>query len=1530
MKHFFSLRAEALRWVGLLWLGLWLVVAGPASAAPAQDPPGAHATPSLAGALNPDGTLRASAQGSFDARQFEMHTGPDGRPTFSPARAAATGNEGWHPGFGVPGTNGSVNAVLQAGTDIYIGGDFTVVDGITAYEVAKWDGTRWSSLGTGAANGTLGGYVLSLAMSGNNLYVGGFFTKAGALTANNIARWDGTSWSNMGGGVSANYRENAYVNALAVLGTTVYAGGKFLYAGSGANTVSTNQLARWDGTRWASVGTGTNNGVTGYLATVYALALTPTSLYVGGYFSKAGTVTANNIARWDGTSWSSLGNGTANGVGSTVNAIVASGTSVYVGGTFTSAGTLAANYIARWNGTAWSSLGTGAANGVSGRVQSLVMLGTSLYVGGYFAAAGGAPASSIAKWDGTAWSSPGVGVANDIGLSTVRGLAVLGTSLYASGDFSRQSGAISNYVAKLDGATWSRLGTNPGNGVGSTSAGSPVDYISTILVAGTDVYIGGQFSLAGNVPANNIAKWDGTAWSSLGTGPTNGVNAPVYALAMLGSRLYVGGEFTQAGNVPIRHMAQWDGTTWSALGVGLTPGLSTYVIALAASGSDLYVAGGFSQAGGIPANNIAKWNGSTWSSLGTGTANGIGNGVNALAMVGSDLYAAGTFNSAGGMPAGYIARWDGTAWNTLGTGATNGVNSYVYALAVVGSKLYAGGSFYKAGGADIKNLAQWDGASWSAVGGGVNDRVISLAAAGSNLYVGGQFYQVGGQFTPYIAKWDGAAWSGLGTGLGFAANAVAVGPGDNVNVGGAFVNVYGDDTQIVYHFGIYNETPAPVLTAIAPGSGSVGTTLTLTGTNLAGATTVSFNGTPTTAITNNTGTSLTVTVPAGTTSGPVVVVTPGGVSNSLPFVVLTDLVVSTTTPIAPGTYNSITVTGTGNGTLAGGVVVTGFVLVQPGGILTTDCQPLTGAGSFTLAAGATLGICDPLGIVATGPTGAVQLAGTRSFSTDASYVYNGTVEQVTGSGLPGQVRNLTTVNPRRVTLSQGVAIAQILTINSQGGLLQPSAAASVTLLSDAVAGTALIVGGSPMGNTTTVQRAIDGSTNPGLGYRHFASPAYGTATTINSLATTDFTPVVNSLYNTQGTSVRPFPTVYLYEETRLGDASVPGSGFDKGWVSPNSLSEILFNGSTGYALQLPATAKLSVTGSVLTGGVGFTFSRTGSDPDAGWHLLGNPYPSPLDWSRVQASDRVGFDAAIYVFESTGPYSGQYRSYANGIGGNPIIPLGQAFFARVSTGQQEGSIFFRNSQRVTTFEATPVKRLAADPRPQLALSLRSATAADVTYLYQEAGATAGPDAAYDAVKLLNTNGLNLSQLAAASQLAINGLPVLTAATTVPLAVGVPAAGTYTLAATTLTNLPAGLEAYLFDAQTGQLTQLRAGTSYAFSVTRTEAQALLTSRFRLQFSPQTPLATAPSLLPAEVVVYPNPAHGSFMVAVPAVAGASQVQAELRSALGQVVHTQAAALPAAGARLTVLTEGLATGVYVLRLTAGASVITKRVVVN
>lgn len=126
--------------------------------------------------------------------------------------------------------------------------------------------------------------------------------------------------------------------------------------------------------------------------------------------------------------------------------------------------------------------------------------------------------------------------------------------------------------------------------------------------------------------------------------------------------------------------------------------------------------------------------------------------------------------------------------------------------------------------------------------------------------------------------------------------------------------------------------------------------------------------------------------------------------------------------------------------------------------------------------------------------------------------------------------------------------------------------------------------------------------------------------------------------------------------------------------------------------------------------------------DAGWQLLGNPYSGPLDLSQVAPADRAGLKDAIYVFSSTSQYGGQYRAYINGIGsGNPIISVAQGFFARVATPGTTSTFTFRNSQRLTSPNATTFQRTAADQRPRVQLELGMATgAADTFYAYAEAG------------------------------------------------------------------------------------------------------------------------------------------------------------------------------------------------------------------
>lgn len=202
-----------------------------------------------------------------------------------------------------------------------------------------------------------------------------------------------------------------------------------------------------------------------------------------------------------------------------------------------------------------------------------------------------------------------------------------------------------------------------------------------------------------------------------------GMNSYVMALAWDGTNLYAGGDFTSAGGVPANYVAKWNGTTWSALGSGV----DYRVTSLVWGGTNLYVGGGFTTAGGVVANGIARWNGTAWSALGTGMDGG--GYVDALAWDGSNLYAGGSFPTAGGLTVNYVAKWNGSSWSALGSGMGNGVRALLWS----GTRLYAGGDFTDAGGVPAEHVAQWNGTSWSPLGLGTDFTVHALAWDGANL-----------------------------------------------------------------------------------------------------------------------------------------------------------------------------------------------------------------------------------------------------------------------------------------------------------------------------------------------------------------------------------------------------------------------------------------------------------------------------------------------------------------------------------------------------------------------------------------------------------------------------------------------------------------------------------------------------------------------------------------------------------------------------------------------------------------------------
>jgi len=625
-----------------------------------------------------------------------------------------------------------------------------------------------------------------------------------------------------------------------------------------------------------------------------------------------------------------------------------------------------------------------------------------------------------------------------------------------------------------------------------------------------------------------------------------------------------------------------------------------------------------------------------------------------------------------------------------------------------------------------------------------------------------------------------------------------------------------------------------------------------------------------------------------------------------------NLTVSTGMGIPAGEYNNITVTGSGDATLDGSVVVNGAFLVQSGGILTTDCtNTITGPGSFTLAAGATLSICDPAGITSSGNTGAIQVAGTRSFSNAANYEYRGTTAQVTGSGLPSQVLSLYVGTNGNLTLSSALGVAGRLSLIN-GTLITGN---QLTLLSSATGTAAVGQDGGSISGTVTVQRYINPSLNAGAGYRHFSSPVQ--STTFADLTTSGFTPVLNTTYNTSPTPnlVTPFPNVFGYNEARvLTSPATTYTGFDKGWFVPTGNMEQ----GRGYSVNIPASQVVDFVGTLEFGDVDKSLSLQGG-PEGGWHLLGNPYAAPLDMSTVSVP--AGINAAIYVFRSTSQYGGNYRSYVNGVGGNPIVSVAQGFFVRTNT---DGAVFpmsFANTTSVAPASQDVFQRNTTKPLVQLNLRDAANTLSDEAYVYFEQGATAGFDARFDAEKLPNTTGLNLATSTGSSLLAINGLPVLSGSVIVPLTVNAPAAGTYVLEAAQLANLAAGTTVTLRDALTGTRTVLAAGSSYRFTLAGTSA----VGRFSLEFQPAAaPLATAAQALAAQVQVYPNPASGSFQLTLPLAAKGGV--ASLTNALGQTVLTRTLT----GTEVSFDVRNIAAGVYNLHLTVEGTKVVRRVVVK
>ena len=569
------------------------------------------------------------------------------------------------------GIDGPAAAMVVFDGALYVGGFFTTAGGTTVNGIARWTGSAWQALASG-----FDGAVQALAVYDPDgagpiaaaLVAGGAFQLSGSTTVNGIARWTGSNWAALGTGITT---PSAYPSIRALL-TVTEGGATKLYAAG---------LARTAGSVTAPSG---------------SVPETP------------GGQAVLTVASWDGSTWATLGSGATCAANESGRALAmfdddGDGTaSLFVGGHFTVAGANSTAGVARWSGTAWTRLGAGEGLGAS--VHALALGSTPLpstsaspiAAGGAFAAAGTTPANRVALWDGAAWQPLGSGVAGTILDGDARAVAWLGAELYVGGKFTKANNAVVNHVTRWNGA--GDL-TALGNGLDGD--------VHALTAFGGQIIAGGAFANSGSTTVNGIAAWSESAgaWTPLGDGVFGTVRALLVADDGSGSALYAGGEFDKAGTAAAVGVARWNGAAWTALGSGLCCG---GVSSLALYGGALHAGGTIDSSGDDPVNGIARWNlgTGTWSSLGDGVSAGRPTNVLSLAVWDGVLVVGGDFQKAGGSLARHAATWNGTAWSTFGTGADGSVRAMLAVTSGTSPALWVGGDFTVIDGRATSRIAR--------------------------------------------------------------------------------------------------------------------------------------------------------------------------------------------------------------------------------------------------------------------------------------------------------------------------------------------------------------------------------------------------------------------------------------------------------------------------------------------------------------------------------------------------------------------------------------------------------------------------------------------------------------------------------------------------------------------------------------------------------------------------------------------------------------------------------------------------------
>ncbi|MBV6404613.1 MAG: hypothetical protein IT228_00560 [Flavobacteriales bacterium] len=488
---------------------------------------------------------------------------------------------------GYPIADSTVRCVIPDGTGGWIiGGAFTQVGGQPRQHLAHIlaDGSlaSWSP--------AVNGLVLSLALKGDTVYLGGLFSNVNSAARSNLAAVRLSTGANV---TWAAGTANGIVRCMSLSTGRLFVGGDFTTVNGtsrprGASfTLNNHALTNW---------TPNANG------SVYCIAATSTVVYIGGAFTLVNTLMVRNrLAAFPPTSntptaWNPNANGT-------VRAIALSGTDVFFGGDFSQVSLTARNHIALVNASgvlqSWS-------RDLDGDVHCLTVANNVLYTGGDLTLVDGKGRQRL-----VAFGVPGSGLPTITDWSpatenTVMSIAAQGGALFVGGVFQRGGGLSRRNIVAFDPAT------------GSPTAWAPQanNAVFALERAGTGaVFAGGDFSQLGGAARTGLAAIDPVSgevlpWSV----PPDTIH--VTDLAVQGDTLFVCGAFRNMGGQAREHLAAVSISAAVTLPWNVALGAVDKPTDLLVENDTLYLCGALSSVGGQPRNGVGSIKVSTSTVLG--------------------------------------------------------------------------------------------------------------------------------------------------------------------------------------------------------------------------------------------------------------------------------------------------------------------------------------------------------------------------------------------------------------------------------------------------------------------------------------------------------------------------------------------------------------------------------------------------------------------------------------------------------------------------------------------------------------------------------------------------------------------------------------------------------------------------------------------------------------------------------------------------------------------------------------------------